>query len=121
MQIGTLIVDDEADIRFLLRTLIEMENKGLFVSGEAVDGDEAIARADELDPAIIVIDERMPGRSGVDTIRELRQRRPGQQILLCSAHLDPDLHRRAEAAGAQVCVPKSRIQDIPRLLRDLAG
>lgn len=117
MNIGALIVDDEADIRRLMRMLIEAENAGLHVSGEAADGEEALRIIDELDPEIVVLDERMPGLSGVETALALLQRRPGQRIIVCSAHLDTELRRRAEEAGATMCLPKTQIAQIPAAMR----
>lgn len=116
MSVGTLIVDDEEDIRLLIRMVIEAANQGLFVAGEAADGAEALERADEVEPAIVVLDQRMPGMSGIETATELRARRPGQRIVLCTAFLDQELQREAESVGISACLGKG---DIPRLAATL--
>lgn len=121
MKIGTLIVDDEEDIRLLIRMIIEGANEGLFVSGEAASGSDAISRADELDPQVVVLDERMPGVSGIDAAKEILARRPHQRILMCSAHLDADLRRRAEEAGIHACITKGEVHRIPDALWTLVG
>jgi CheY-like chemotaxis protein len=117
--IGALLVDDEPDVRLLLRKMIEAENDGLFVAGEASDGHEALDAIDRLNPSVIVIDERMPAMSGMEAAAIILARRPGQPIVLCTAHLDDDLRERAAAVGIASCVPKRDIATIPLLLKDL--
>jgi YesN/AraC family two-component response regulator len=121
MSVGTLIVDDEEDIRLLLRMTIEAANEGLFVAGEAADGAEAIERADQVEPTIVVLDQRMPGMTGLETAAELMARRPGQRIVLCSAYLDPELQRAATTMGISACVGKGDIPRIAETLKQLAS
>ena len=118
-RIGALLVDDEPDIRLLLRALIERENEGLFVAGEAADGSEAVAAVEECDPTVIVLDERMPGMGGLEAAALIRARRPDQPIVLCTAYLDDALQARAEAAGIVRCVTKNDAAMIPKLLKAL--
>jgi DNA-binding NarL/FixJ family response regulator len=120
-EIGALLVDDEPDVRLLLRKMIEAENDGLYVAGEASDGHEALAAMDRLNPSVIVIDERMPAMSGLEAAAIIIARRPGQPIVLCTAHLDEELRRRANAVGIASCVPKRDMATIPLLLKDLAA
>jgi CheY-like chemotaxis protein len=108
-----LIVDDQADIRLLIRRLIEIADEDVFVSGEAASGREAIERADELAPDVIVLDERMPDLDGLQTARLILERRPGQPIILCTAYVDDGLERRAQAVGIQICLAKSELRDLP--------
>ena len=121
MPIGAFIVDDQADVRLLVRMIIEAANNGLFVSGEAASGQEAMDRLDETDPAVIVVDEMMPGLSGIETAVLILRRRPGQRIILCSAHLDDELIERADAAGIRVCLTKDQAREIPGAIRALVG
>ena len=119
MHIGALIVDDQEDIRFLVRMIIERANNGLFVSGEAASGHEALDCLDEADPAVVVVDEMMPGMSGIETATLILRRRPGQRIILCTAYVDDDLVDRAAAAGIKVCVPKDKAAHLPGAIRAL--
>lgn len=121
MEIGAFIVDDQADLRLLVRMIIEAANHGLFVSGEAASGHEAVEFLDATDPAVVVLDEMMPGLSGIETARLIRQRRPGQRMILCTAYIDDDLRRRAEAVGIQICMTKDKAWDLPQVIRALAG
>jgi CheY-like chemotaxis protein len=113
MDCGALIVDDDADIRLLIRLTIEVANAGLFVLGEAADGTEALARVDALDPCVIVLDQSMPGMGGLETASRLFKSRPQQAVILCSAYLDDDLRREAAAVGIKACLSKSEIDQIP--------
>jgi CheY-like chemotaxis protein len=117
MHVGALIVDDEADIRTLLRLIIEAAGHGLFVAGEATNGQEALDRIDELDPQVVVLDEMMPLMKGLDAARRMRERRPGQIIILCTAYLDPSLQKQADEAGIQLCLRKEEFSVIPEALR----
>lgn len=121
MHLGVLIVDDEEDIRLLIRTLVRTANQGLHVSGEAATGSEAIDRLNELDPGVVILDERMPGMSGIDTARSILRKRPGQRIILCSAYLDEELRRHAEEVGIKIFLTKAQVNDIPELLLGMIG
>lgn len=121
MYIGALIVDDEEDIRTLVRLVIDAANKGLFVAGEAADGGQALDKLDDIDPSVVVLDERMPGLTGVETAMQMLERRPGQIIILCSAYLDAGLQQRAEAAGIKVCLAKGDYKRIPEVLREVTS
>lgn len=119
VKIAIQIVDDQADVRVLLRLTIDMANDGLMVVAEAANGEEALIQVDTADPAVIVLDEMMPGMNGIDVAKRILERRPGQVIVLCSAHLDDVLRSRAREAGVTTWLPKDRIEDLPDLLRKL--
>ena len=119
--VGMLIVDDEEDIRELIRMAIDMANEGLFVCGEAGDGAEALERVAEMEPHVVVLDERMPGLSGLETAMQLLADHPDQRIVLCSAYLDSDLRRRADDIGITACLPKRDISRIPEVIRMLTA
>lgn len=121
MTVGVLIVDDEEDVRFLIRALIEAANEGLFVKGEAADGHEAIRRTAEVQPEVVVLDWKMPGLDGIETATLILKARPGQRFILCSAYFDPDLCRKAEAAGITVCLPKTQAVRIPSLIKAIVA
>ena len=122
MRIPTFIVDDEPDIRLLLRVIIDQANDGLAVVCEAANGREALERIDECDPAVVVLDEMMPDLTGTETATMIRARRPGQVMILCSAFIDQAVRDRAHAAGIVDCVPKERVEDLPRhILRAVAS
>lgn len=112
----TLIVDDDDDMRFLLRVLIEAANEGLIVAAEASNATEAVDRWRELRPDVIVLDNRMPGRSGLDVAEEILAEAPDQSIILFSAFLDDATVARAAELGVRACLPKDQYDEIPAAL-----
>ena len=119
-----LVVDDEIDMRILVRVVLESASHGFEVVAEAVDGDEALASFDELDPppvpTVVILDNRMPGRSGIEVAAEMRKRHPPQRIILFSAFLTPDVEAEARAVGIAACVGKEDVADLPDLVARLA-
>lgn len=111
-----LIVDDDEDMRFLLRAIIERANEGLEVVGEARGADEALARWREMSPDVIVLDHRMPGTTGLQVAEQILAESPAQSIILFSAYLDDDLVTRASQVGIRACISKDRYDDIPDAL-----
>ena len=90
-----LVVDDDADMRFLARSVLE--GSGIEVAGEAADGPEALAKLGELDPppvpTVVLLDNQMPGLSGLEVAEQILRDRPEQLIVLFSAYLDERDHR----------------------------
>jgi CheY-like chemotaxis protein len=113
--VGALIVDDQADIRLLLKISIEKQNEGLFVQGEAADGAEAVRRVRELQPAVVVMDHMMPTMTGLEAARQILADSPDQRILLCTAYLNSTLEAEATELGIP-CLSKDRIGEVPRVL-----
>jgi DNA-binding NarL/FixJ family response regulator len=118
---GVLIVDDEEDIQMLVRAVIRGANEGLEVVGEAATGEEAVERWREMRPDLILLDERLPGISGIEAAEQILAEHPGQKIILFSAFLDPDTIRRAAEAGVRACVDKGHVDRIPEVLWKYAG
>ena len=115
-----LIVDDEDDMRLLVRSTIEAANKGLSVAGEAANGHEALAAWREHHPDVIVLDHRMADLTGIEVADRIRAEQPDQQIILFSAFLTDDLVHQAEAMGLH-CLAKDRMREIPEMMWRLAA
>lgn len=117
---SVLLVDDEPDIRELARLFLE--NGGLQVS-EAADGAQALERYAELNPppqpSIVILDNRMPGLTGVQVAEKMLDIYPEQLIVLFSAFLDPATESAAHALGVTACVSKSEIKRLPEIIRAL--
>ncbi len=119
-----LIVDDEFDMRMLVRVVIEIADHGLSIIGEAADGDEAIRvwrDLDEPEPDVVILDNRMPHLSGLEVARQILAERPSQLIVLYSAFLNDEVRAEAEAIGISRCVSKHDIDQIPSLVRELTS
>jgi YesN/AraC family two-component response regulator len=119
--LGVLIVDDEEDMRALVRNLIEIANHGLSVAGEAANGDEALRRWRDGDADVVLLDQRMPGLSGLETAELMLREKPDQTVILFTAYLDPDVKSAAEHIGVRACVAKTDVQLVITQLRECAA
>lgn len=97
--ITVMIVDDHAVVREGLRTFLELQD-GITVVGEAADGIEALDRAAELEPDVILMDLVMPRLDGVQAMRRLRERAPGCRVIVLTSFLDDERLLPAVQAGA---------------------
>jgi CheY-like chemotaxis protein len=121
VRIGALIVDDQEDVRLLIRTIIDAADRGLFVACEAGSGQEALERLDRCDPEVVVLDAMMPGLDGLETASRIRGIRPDQPMILCSAYLDEELQSKAEEVGIEICLSKGEFERIPSALVEAAS
>ena len=119
--VRVLVVDDHADVRFLVRVILEDAAPDVVFAGDAPGAEEAVAALEELDPDVVVLDARMPRVDGFEAAGMLLERRPGLPILLCSAIVDDEIRSRAEAAGIAACLSKDHFEAIPRVVVELAG
>ena len=97
--IRVLLVDDHAVVREGLRTFLELQD-GIEVVGEAGDGAEALAAAEELSPDVVLVDLVMPGVDGIEAIRGLRERVPSTRAIVLSSFIDDEKLFPAVRAGA---------------------
>lgn len=93
-----LLVDDHPVVRMGLRGMLEAD---VTVVGEAGSGDEAVTRARELAPDVILMDLRMPGGDGVNAIGRILADRPGTRVIVLTTYeTDQDIVRAVEAGAA---------------------
>jgi DNA-binding NarL/FixJ family response regulator len=119
-----LIVDDELDMRMLVRLVIEMANNGLSIIGEAADGEEALRvwrDFEEPEPDVVILDNRMPELTGLEVARQILAERPSQLILLYSAFLDDAVRAKAADIGIARCVSKHELDQLPALINELTS
>jgi two-component system response regulator AlgR len=83
-----LLVDDEAPARERLRRLIEELGDGYSVVGEAANGEQALATARETDVDVVLLDQKMPGLSGLETAAALEELDPPPAVVLVTAYPD---------------------------------
>jgi two-component system, NarL family, response regulator LiaR len=99
MTIRVLIVDDHPIVRKGLYALLHTEG-GMQVVGEAADGFEAIAQVHTLHPDVILMDLLMPGKEGIEAIREIKKERPESRILVLTSFAEDNKVFSAIKAGA---------------------
>jgi DNA-binding NarL/FixJ family response regulator len=97
--IRILLVDDQALFREGLRTLLSVHTD-LDVVGEAANGQEALRLAAELDPAVVLMDLRMPVLDGVAATRRLRAERPAARVIVLTTFDDDENVFEGLRAGA---------------------
>jgi DNA-binding NarL/FixJ family response regulator len=97
--IRVLIVDDQALFREALRTLLALRSE-LEVVGEAGNGWEALTRAAETRPDVVLMDMKMPGLDGVGAIRRLRVQSPDAKVVVLTTFDDDELVFEGLRAGA---------------------
>jgi NarL family two-component system response regulator LiaR len=98
-RIRVLIVDDHAVVREGLRSFLSMCD-GIEVAGEAVDGADALEKADKTEPDVILMDLVMPGMDGVRAIARLKETRPGAKVIVLTSFSGDDAVFPAIRAGA---------------------
>jgi len=103
--IRILLVDDVPTVLNGLRLRLGLE-EDLKVVGEALDGESALALAQELQPDVVVMDVGMPRVDGIAAIERLREVLPGVRVVVLSIHDDADTRERAFQAGASAYVEK---------------
>jgi DNA-binding NarL/FixJ family response regulator len=103
-----LIVDDNEMVRRGVILILSV-SQGWKVCGEARDGKEALIKAKELRPDLILLDVSMPGASGLEVASILRHEMPETKIVMMSQHDPIQLLPRAIEAGAHACVDKDNL------------
>jgi DNA-binding NarL/FixJ family response regulator len=83
-----VVADDHVFLRELLRTLFGQAPDSYAVVAEVGNADTAIAACREHKPDLLVLDVKLPGRSGIEAVPDVRRASPGTRILLCSGSVN---------------------------------
>jgi DNA-binding NarL/FixJ family response regulator len=119
--VRVLVADDHPVFRTGLATILG-DLDGIEVVGQAADGDEAVARAGELAPDVVVMDLHMPGRNGIEATRAILAERAETAVLVLTMLEDDASVVAALRAGARGYVVKGADRDvIARALHAVAG
>ena len=103
--ISIVLCDDHELVRRGLRSLLEAV-PGYRVVGEAGDAEAALRLVQELEPQVVVMDVRLPGRSGIEACRDIRSACPGTHVLMLTAYADDEALFSSIMAGASGYVLK---------------
>ena len=121
--VSLLVVDDEPDMRILVRAFLE--RAGYRVVGEAANGPDALLEFRRLnpppEPTVIILDNRMPTLTGLQVAEQVLAERPDQLIVLFTAYLDDDVRAAATRLGVAACLSKTRMEQLPEVVRELTS
>ena len=101
-----LIADDKLHIRQELRKLIE-GHQGWEVCTEAGDGLQAVNRAKQFNPDLVILDLAMPDLNGFEAARQISEALPGVPILMLTLYASPQVEKEAERVGVKRVISKS--------------
>jgi len=117
----TLIVDDDGSFRRRVKGLLASE-RDIEVIGEAADGQEAILKARELEPDLVLMDVRMPGMNGVNATRQLKNEMPELKVLILTIFDLQEYREAAMASGASgYVIKKFLIEELMPAIRSVLG
>jgi DNA-binding NarL/FixJ family response regulator len=119
-KISVLLVDDHALVRRGFRLMLE-DDPEIQIVAEAGDGAEAVRLAGELQPRVVVMDCALPGMSGMDATRQIRDQWPEIAVLMLTMHSEDTWVRLALEAGANGYILKSAVDlDLIQAVRKVA-
>ena len=116
--VSVLVVDDQTPFRLAAKAVLRRAD-GFELVGEAADGDEAVERAKELRPDLVLMDINMPRVNGIEATRQIVAAVPGTTVFLCSTYQQSDLPEEAASSGFAAYVNKEELSaDLLRQLWD---
>ncbi|MBF0474447.1 MAG: response regulator [Deltaproteobacteria bacterium] len=95
--IRVLLVDDEEQFTSLLAQRLAARG---FIAFTAASGDEALARLDQEEVDVIVLDLFMPGKSGIDTLQEIKRVKPLTEVIMLTGHATVEMAIKGMTLGA---------------------
>jgi DNA-binding NarL/FixJ family response regulator len=107
-EVRILIADDSPAVRAGLKLLLQYHDDWT-VCGEAEDGNDAVKKAAELKPDVILLDISMPAMDGLSAAEIIRRDAPDSEILIVTHFESLDLARYAAQTGVRAYITKSRI------------
>jgi DNA-binding NarL/FixJ family response regulator len=111
--VRVLVVDDHEAFRMAAAAVVAATD-GFSLVGSAANGEASLTAVEQLRPDLVLMDIHLPGISGVESARRIRERQPGVRVLLLSSY---DTYDDAENCGALGYLPKrtlspSRLQGV---------
>jgi DNA-binding NarL/FixJ family response regulator len=122
MTLRIFIVDDSDRVREAIKSLLSADSSKWLVCGEAIDGDDAVERAAEAMPDVILLDLSLPQVHGTVVATKLRDAIPSAAIVIMSAQDLRLMRQFAESTQVEHFVPKSNLgTDLIASLERIAG
>jgi two-component system NarL family response regulator len=116
--IRLMLVDDHQVVREGLRRMLEIED-GLQVVGEACNGEEAIIKAAQLLPDVIVMDLKMPGMDGITATHEIKKILPNIKVLILTLYAEDYVKQAIEAGASGYLLKDSDTDQITKAIRQV--
>ena len=114
-----LIADDHAVFRRGLEMVLETED-GIEVVGEATDGEQAVAKVQELMPDVVLMDVRMPKRSGIEAAKEIKELAPHVKILMLTiSDEEADLYESIKAGASGYLLKEISTEEVADAIRSV--
>jgi CheY-like chemotaxis protein len=101
-----LIADDKPQMRRVIRNLLE-SHSGWEICAEAEDGVQAVARAKQSQPDLVLLDLAMPAMNGFEAARQISSALPNVPIFLNTLYASPQVEKEAENVGVERVISKS--------------
>jgi DNA-binding NarL/FixJ family response regulator len=115
-----LIVDDNENVRRNLKMFLQNADPSFSVCGEACDGKEALLKADELKPDVVILDLAMPVMDGVTAAREISKTHHDLVLFMYTLHSTYQLELEAQKVGIRRIVAKPAATELVSLIREIA-
>src|SRR5574341_130598 len=121
--ISVMLVDDQDSIKRITQRLLEIGNEDIGadirIEAEAANGQEAVDKARELLPDVIVMDINMPGMDGLAATRQIKAQHPSIAVIIATVHDQSEYWREAMRMGVADFIPKTTLTtDISRAIKD---
>lgn len=121
MRKSVLIVDDNSQMRHLIRSRFESQND-FQICGEAIDGLDAIEKAKQVKPDLIILDFSMPVMNGIKAGSILSQMMPSTMLILFTMHSGTEVDAAARTAGIAAVIAKEfGLEELVRQSQTLLG
>ena len=117
MKLKVLIADDSTEVRNRLKEMLK-ENKSIYLTGEAVDAEQAVTVLRHLKPDVVILDIHMPGGGGIGVLKDIKTTDPGPITIVFTAFSYPQYRQACLAAGADYFFDKT--DDVQKMTDVLA-
>ncbi|MEI8174309.1 MAG: response regulator transcription factor [Deltaproteobacteria bacterium] len=115
-----LIVDDSKIVCNGLRQMLN-NIADVVVVGEAHNADEAVTAITGLKPDVVILDIRLPGKSGIEVLKDIRDKKLPIRVIMLTNYPYPQYRKKCEELGADYFFDKvTEIEEIPKVIEELA-